>query len=302
MIPRCFSNYVSTIPLLEEVAEWSLIRKWALSEVYRAKLATGESRIVKWGRNEMAREADVYRDLVHPLRMNAPRIYASARLQDSGVIVMEDAGTANLEEQPRPAYFLEAARELARLRMRAAGNLEKLLPEQAIAAYSVSKDDILSLLDDLLQSPKLAAFGVLSEVKAMLPHRLEKLYRSLPATIVHHDYHAKNLLVRDGGIMPIDWPTAYISPHLGDLYCLMNEALSRCGLSREELLAAYAGEHDIPLDDLNGQVRIGGLCWLIKTLRSLVYGGTDWIPGSESWVPDLLNDVERLYRELAQAG
>jgi hypothetical protein len=51
------------------------------------------------------------------------------------------------------------------------------------------------------------------------------------------------------------------------------------------------------MKQLDWQLRIGGLCWLIKTLRWLVYGGTDIIPGSDSWIPDLLKDVEHLYQE-----
>jgi len=51
------------------------------------------------------------------------------------------------------------------------------------------------------------------------------------------------------------------------------------------------------LKQLDWQLRIGGLCWVIKTLRWLVYGGTDIIPGSDSWIPDLLKDVEHLYQE-----
>ncbi|MNZ36639.1 hypothetical protein D3C78_540670 [compost metagenome] len=121
----------------------------------------------------------------------------------------------------------------------------------------------------------------------------------MPISIVHHDYHAKNLLIKDNGIMPIDWSLAYLSPHLGDLYCLITEASAWSNLSREEMISAYLDVADLQLDDLNWQLRIGGLCWLIKTLHWLVYGGTDIIPGSNAWIPDLLNDATNLYQELA---
>ncbi|MBE1442588.1 hypothetical protein [Paenibacillus sp. OAS669] len=58
---------------------------------------------------------------------------------------------------------------------------------------------------------------------------------------------------------------------------------------------SYQTEH---MEHMNWQLRVGGLCWLIKTLRWLVYGGTDVIPGSEAWIPGLVKDVENLYQEM----
>ncbi|WP_167859296.1 phosphotransferase [Paenibacillus cymbidii] len=298
MLPTRFSDYCSMIPLLNEVTEWSLLRKWALSEVYRVKLATGETRIMKWGGSEMAGEAEIYRDLVHPLQIKAPRIVEFVRRKDSAVMIMEDAGDKNLEQQPQPAHFLEASRELARLRMRATANLEWRLPKKVVDTYSVSMESFLELHDDLLKSNPLAEANVLFKLKKVFPHHLDRLYRMVPSSIVHHDYHAKNLLIQDNGIMPIDWSIAYLSPHLGDLYCLITEAYAWSNLSREEMVAAFLEVTDVPLDHLIWQLRIGGLCWLIKTLRWLVYGGTAIIPGSETWIPDLLKDAENLYQEL----
>jgi len=51
MLPTRFSDYCSKIPLLNEVTEWSLLRKW--------------------GGSEMAGEAEIYRNLVHPLQIKA---------------------------------------------------------------------------------------------------------------------------------------------------------------------------------------------------------------------------------------
>ncbi|WP_434749858.1 hypothetical protein [Paenibacillus amylolyticus] len=259
MIPACFSDYHLRIPLLNQIDEWSLLRKWTLSEVYRVKLTTGESRIIKWGGQEMAGEAEKYRNLVHPLQIKAPQIFEFVQLDDSGVMVMEDVGEKNLEQQPHPAHFLEASRELARLRMRATNNIERMLSKKVIDTYSASMEHFLEQLDD---------------------------------------YHAKNLVIQDNGIMPIDWPISYLSPHLGDLYCLIMEAHGWCSLPREEMILAYLDVTELKIDDLNWQVHIGGLCWLIRTLRWLVYGGTDIISGSETWIPGLQKEVETLYQEI----
>lgn len=298
MIPACFSEYSSKMPLLNNVEEWTLLRKWSLSEVYRATLKTEETLIIKWGGSEMAGEAKIYRSLVQPLQLKAPRIFDFVNLKDSGVMIMEDAGEKNIEQQPQPAYFLEAARELANLRARATSNLQNgMLPKVDFDAYYVSMDDFLKLLDDLLISNKLAGANVLVKLKHVLPCQLDKLYQTVPISIVHHDYHAKNLLIQNNGIMPIDWSIAYLSPHLGDLYCLIKEAQTWSSLTKEDIISAYLEAAELEMKQLNWQLRIGGLCWLIKTLRWLVYGGTDIIPGSDSWIPDLLKDVEHLYQE-----
>ncbi|MFC7677784.1 phosphotransferase [Paenibacillus sp. GCM10028914] len=298
MIPACFSNYSSIIPMINEVTEWSLLRKWALSEVYRVRLTTGVSRIIKWGGNEMAEEAEVYRNLVHPLQIKAPEIFEFVKLKDSGVMVMEDAGEKNLEQQPYPSHFLEASRELARLRVKATENIESMVPKRIIDRYSILKEHFLVLLDDLIKSDKLAETEILLKLKKVLPRHLEKLYQMIPTSIIHHDYHAKNLLLHNNGIVPIDWSLSYLSPHLGDLYCLVNEAHSLGCLTREEILYAYLDVTGYQMAHLIWQLQVGGLCWLIKTIHWLVYGGTDTIPGSEAWIPDLLKDLEDLYQEI----
>lgn len=299
MVPVCFSEYRKVLPLLEMVKEWSLLRKWALSEVYRVKLATGETRIIKWGGREMAGEAGIYRNLVHPLQIKAPQIYEFVQLKDSGVMVMEDAGMKNLEQHPQPNSFLEASRELARLRVTAASNLEKAVSKKTVYAYFVSMDTFLRLLNELLQSNKLPEKDILLKLKKIFPHHLERLYQMVPASLVHHDFHAKNLLVQDNGsITPIDWPGAYISPHLGDFYCLAAEAYIKCNLSTEKMMLAYLEVTELPAAHLRWQVQVGGLCWLIKTLHWLVFGGTEIIPGSETWIPDLLKKVENLHQEM----
>lgn len=97
MIPECFAAYRSLMPMLDETTEWSLLRKWSLSEVYRATLATGETRIMKWGRDDMAGEAAIYKRLVEPLNIKAPYIFGCYEVENSAVMVMEDGGSNNLE-------------------------------------------------------------------------------------------------------------------------------------------------------------------------------------------------------------
>lgn len=299
MIPERLSTYYSVMPCLHEVTEWSLLRNWSLSEVYRVTLHSGETRIIKWSGEGMAGEAAIYRQLVVPLRIPSPHIYEYLQLEDSAVMVMEDCGDYNLEQQPSPELFLESARVLARMREAASANLRKSLSSETIRAYSVSSADFLSLMDDLLQSHRLSGNEVLLKLHHLFPKELDQLYRTVPLTLVHHDYHAKNLLIQKNGAMPIDWSNAYLSPHLGDLYCLIAEAQAYSNVSRKDILAAYCDEiqSDLSIDQLNWHVSIGGICWLIKTLKWLVYEGAAAIPGSEAWIPNLMNELEIVVRE-----
>ncbi|MFC3771773.1 phosphotransferase [Paenibacillus sp. GCM10012303] len=302
MIPERLSAYRSRIPLLDEVTEWSLLRQWSLSEVYRVTQANGATRIIKWGGQEMAREASIYRQLVNPLQIKAPYLFGYYEGENSAVMIMEDAGQHNLEQQPSRDHFLEAARELARLRQTASANLERNLSSHTLTSYTISAAKFLKLLDDLLRSPRLSGNRMLVRLQHILPAALDSLYRTVPITLVHHDYHAKNLLIQGNNILPIDWSIAYLSPHLGDLYGLIGEAHNRCGgVPKEEVVSAFLEEAgpELSLEQLHWQVNIGGICWLVKTLRWLVYGGTGTIPGSEEWIPDLLQDLEDLAEQIA---
>lgn len=306
MIPKVFLAYLTRIPLLYEVTEWSLLRKWPLSEVYRVKLKSGESRIVKWGGKEMARESEIYQKLVYPLQIKAPFIFEFAELEESSIMMMEDAGSSNLEQDPRSIYFLEAARELACLRNQATAHLQ-IIPVSTTKNFFVSKEDFLNLLDDMLVSDLMTSIlksqisatnNVLLNLRNVLPRHLDKLYQTVPLTLVHHDYHAKNLLIQESGIIPIDWSLAYLSPHLGDLYRLIKEAQAWSLTAKEDIISAFLEVAPCPREQLNWQIQIGGLCWLIMTLHWLVHGGTDIIEGSEAWISDLLHDITILYETL----
>lgn len=295
MIPERLMEFRQACPVLEEIIEWQLLRKWSLSEVYRAKLQTGEQLIVKWGGNDMASEAKIYHDLLIALQIKCPQIYEYHEDEQCSLLLMEDAGQYNLEQKPKEQHFLEAAKELARFRRTAAKHLQlSCIPKITIKAYTVSKHEFLSQLNDLIQAKDHLIFH---RVKQLIPIHLERIYKEVPLTLVHHDYHAKNLLIQRNHILPIDWAIAYLSPHLGDLFCLIQEAHSWCGLDKETIFNAFhqeVGNNALSLDELKHQVNVGGLCWLIRSLRWLIYGGTKTIPGSEEWIPDLMADMHLL--------
>lgn len=308
MIPERLSAYRPFIPLLHEATQWTILRQWSLSEVYRVTLASGETRIVKWGAADMAGEAAIYAQLLQPLAVTAPRIDGLYQQHNSAVIIMEDCGTHDLEQQPRPELFLEAARALAAIRNTAARHLPTQLSYEAIRAHSVTSADFCDLLDDLLRFGPFSDNHVLAGLRTALPRELHALEGLLPLTLIHHDFHAKNIVVQANRVMPVDWSLAYLNRHLGDLYCLAEEAAAYSNMPKVDVLAAFhtefhAGCHaesscTLTMEQLEHQVRIGGICWLIKSLRWLVYGGTAKIAGSEAWVPNLLGDLQGLARQI----
>ncbi|MGU3473659.1 phosphotransferase [Paenibacillus sp. D51F] len=303
MIPIRFKPFRSAL-LIREAIGWTLLRQWALSEVYRTTLPSGETRIIKWGGKEMAAEHAVYRDLVVPLRLKSPRIFGSFETEDSVTIVMEDVGKGNLELDPASAAFLEAARELARIRRVATANLDMAIPTKIRVSHSLYAADFLHHLERLAASPQLAGSATIVKMQGLLPAQLERLYRTVPMTIAHHDYRAKNLIVReDGSILPVDWALACLSPDLSDLYGLAQDAREHAGVDREQILSAYREiEDDMTAGELDWQVAIGGLCWLVKTLSWMVDGGTEAIPGSDAWIPGMLEEAAKLLNELSASS
>jgi hypothetical protein len=302
MIPDRLAAYQEMFPVLQEATHWQLLRKWSLSEVYRMTTKLGETRIVKWGGDEMAGEAAIYSELLVPLRIRSPIIYDCCTNEHGGLFIMEDAGPFDLEQAPQAAYFIEAVRELARLRSSATENLSLAkVSKLSLNKHIVTAEHFLQQLDDLERASTESSIHIVKKALILLPERIKQLYQEVPFTLVHHDYQAKNLLIQEDHILPIDWSNAYLSPHLGDLHRLICEAYSMSNVPTNEMLEAYLdelGSNEMKMEQLICQVKIGGICWLIRTLRWLVYGGTDTIPGAIDWLPDIFADLDKLLEQL----
>jgi hypothetical protein len=117
--------------------------------------------------------------------------------------------------------------------------------------------------------------GALDDPVRAMAGRLERLSGE-PATIVHGDFQAKNLLhTSSGGIVTIDWSDSYVHAHLGDLYLLIREGdkQGRVDSVRMKALAElFAYEAGIDPGVVNDQLVTGGLCWTMNALRNLPAG------------------------------
>jgi hypothetical protein len=274
-----------------------LLRGWALSEVWRIRLAgaTRTSVIAKRGLGELAGEARRYRELVVPLGIAAPRLLAG---DGSGVIVLEDLGGDNLEDRPTAEGFEQAVRLLARMRAESA---LRLAAEPALAAgLRRSTADLVTVATRAATAmtalrPDLA--GALDDPIRAMTGRLERL-SGAPDTVVHGDFQAKNLLhTRGGGIVAIDWSDAYVHPHLGDLYLLLREGrkLGRIDSGRMDALPAlFARQAGVDPRTVTDQLVTGGLCWTLTALRWVVETGVHAVPVSRGWIDELVTELRAL--------
>lgn len=276
-----------------------LLRGWALSEVWRIRLdgVTRKSVIAKRGIGELAGEARRYQELVVPLGIAAPRVLAE---DGSGVIVLEDLGGDNLEDRPTAEGYEQAVRVLARMRAESALRLAAD-PALAVGLRRSTADLVASAARAatamVALRPDLA--GALDDPIRAMTRRLEQL-SSEPATIVHGDFQAKNLLhIPGGGIVAIDWSDAYVHPHLGDLYLLLREGRKQGrieGVRMDALAEIFAHDAGTDLVTVADQLVTGGLCWTMNALRWVVETGVHAVPVSRQWIDELVTDL----RELAE--
>lgn len=78
----------------------------------------------------------------------------------------------------------------------------------------------------------------MTRVRETLPRHVEWPYDTGRMTITHNDCNAKNLIVTAHGVRAIDWSHAELTPHLGDLYCLLRDA-TRHGVATPDVVDPY---------------------------------------------------------------
>jgi hypothetical protein len=291
------------LPILLEVTHWQLLRKWALSEVWRITTRSGKTWIAKWARGSQSIELDMYLNVLIPLQVKTASLHSFICTEDGHFFILEDLGIATIEQQPEKTFFIEAAKTLAHVRRSAARHLAsdlESIPQKYVISPQQYLDTLAFLLDHqlLTNSDK----GMLTRLLPWFSGQLTALYTHLPLTLSHNDYHMKNLVLSGDTVVPIDWSNASISPHLADLYCLLREAES-VPISASSLIEAFQVETQPPYENapallqwnaaFEWQIALGGICWLLTSLRWVLDEGIQVIPDASQWIPGLLQDIER---------
>ena len=279
------------------------LRQWSLSQVFRLTLDDeGRTLIAKRGvPTKGPTELEIYQECLIPLAIDVPTIFASYASDSEYILLMEDLSGTDLEQQPSKSTFLAAARTLANIRT-STDRIGKISASN-LQRHLLTKDQLLLDFDCVIGhagSEHREMVHALGEHINSFSRHLDRLYQELPLTLNHNDYHAKNLLNVSGRIVPVDWANARISPHLGDLYCLINEGKDQ-HISREILIDAYR----FALKDRGRQeevtdwhLNMGGLCWNVHCLQWILEFGLDTIPISKTWVPNFLTEIHAIISRL----
>ena len=285
--------------MLKEVLKADLLRRWPLSEVWRLRLQSGETIIAKRGIDSMASEGEVYQILLNRLNLTRPQVYDSYTEAHCSILLMEDLGTVNLEKDPGRENYASAAKMLAEIRLSSQKQISSgRLNASELHKFVQPEDRVFNDLQKILVSLDLNKEDtrILQEAMTRLPDELNRLYREYPMALTHNDYNAKNIMVQQNKIIPVDWSNASLSPHLGDLYCLIQEA-ERNEIERSFIVNAF--QERFYTDMLDWQIQIGGVCWLIRGLCWVCEVGITKVPGTENWVAPL---VEGIHRCMIQKG
>ncbi len=140
-MPPEWSRRVRALPEFTDTRQWDCLRHCRHSEVWRVTLASGAMLIAKRGVGAEVREAQVYHDLLVPLALPHPTVFAALPEADAQILLMEDLGLETRVSRPTADRFAEAARTLADLRRHAGSRLlSNGLPAAVHATYALSAD------------------------------------------------------------------------------------------------------------------------------------------------------------------
>ena len=271
------------------------LREWSLSHVLRLILDDGRTLIAKRGiPTKGPTELEIYRDCLVPLGIDAPTLLESRTSASEYIFLMEDLKGIDLEQQPSRSSFLDAVRKLAEIR--SASDVIKKISTSVLQKHLLTKDQFLCELDYVLEHAGSEHREMVNALRGMvgsISEHLDRLYQAHSLTLNHNDYHGKNLLNVDGRIVPIDWANARISPHIGDLYCLIGEAKDQHipGAAVVEAYKSALQDLGIQEEVTDWHLDVGGLCWSIHCLQWILEFGLDAIPVSRGWVPNFLTDM-----------
>ncbi|MEV6633572.1 phosphotransferase [Actinoplanes sp. NPDC051470] len=272
------------------------LRCWGISETWRVRWDDGSTAIVKRGAGEEALALDVYEQLLIPGGIAAPRLIASHRGDGFVVLMFEDVGRFSLAEQPSEGGWLASARLLARLRHGARGRVGAA-GRFRFAAGEISDTWVRAGAALAAVRPDLA--GALDGCGPLLAPNFRRLAGTVPETIVHGDFEAKNIVLTGAGPCAVDWSSAQVGAHLGDLYSLVREAKPA-----DELIAAYADECarlGAPAADLRWQLALGGVVWTLRALRWVLEEGIHVVPEMLTWIDELVERAGNVTEELRAA-
>jgi aminoglycoside/choline kinase family phosphotransferase len=181
----------------------------------------------------------VVRDLLAGWGLPVPQIVDSDGPR--GILLLEDLGDVMLQDvlrtcssDERAAYYVQAVEQIARLQREAARS-----PARAACfdlAFDVEKLDweLQHFLRHFVEGHRGAVLAederaaLLAELRALAAE-----IASWPRVLCHRDYHSRNLMVRGGDLVWVDFQDARMGPATYDLVSLLRDAYVE--LSEQEI-------------------------------------------------------------------
>lgn len=239
------------------------------------------------------REIEVYRTILPSAGLGTAVCYGATADPDAGRfwLFLERVAGLELDKIGELATWREAARWLTGFHARFASPLERLARAARLLNYNADfyrfwmrrARAIEPALDDLAR--------VYSRV-------IEKLL-SLPATVIHGEFYASNVLVKIDAngvrVCPVDWEMAAVGPALMDLAALTAGRWSED--ERKDLASAYwqatraGAESPVPGDDFFEEL---DYCRLHQAVQ--------WLGWSAEWSPPVEHAHDWLREALTLAG
>ena len=251
------------------------------------------------------REIAVYRDLLAPHRLPAPRYYGSWVDEDRGRywLFIERVAGVPLAEVGELAVWQAAARELASLHRRFAGTAAGAATAAPLIRYDAAyyaqwPERAVAFLRDAQPAPSDAILRALQRLREAYGRVVAEL-TALPATLLHGECYAANVLVQEtpeGRRMAfVDWEMAALGPGLVDLAALTAGRWTEP--ERATLAAAYAealGDGAVAPPDR--WARAFECCRLHLALQQLGWSRTWSAPPhhAHDWLSEALRLAERV--------
>lgn len=248
-----------------------LLREWGSSEVWRLSYGL-RSVVVKRGSDAQAGEAVTYERYVVPLGLPAPRLIHSAFVDDAAILVLADVGRVNLEQEPTFEGFLAAAEILASVRSK---------PVEGPSGFTSAR--LIELVEPI-------DAGLGAELVEKVAPALDELHREAPLAVVHGDFVPKNLVTDGTHWTAVDWPLAYLAPHLSDLYTLVRDAVAY-GHQAEPVVARFVDASGTDPELVSRQLSAGGTCFILNALNWILNEGHRTVPSTQEWIDPLLEEL-----------